>query len=102
MSRAKWFLETRPQFLTLSVALVLHAAALAAWRNAELGTGAINWWHALLAMLALVLMHGAVDALNDWHDYSKTGIDRSVRRTPFSGGSGLVPEGVMSAKEALG
>lgn len=102
MSKSKWFLETRPQFLTLSVALVLHAAALAAWQNAKLGTGAIDWWHALLAMLALALMHGAVDALNDWHDYSKTGIDRSVRRTPFSGGSGLVPEGVMSANEALG
>lgn len=99
--KSKWFLELRPQFLTLSVVLVLHASALAAWRLAEEGVGPFKWGYALLAMLGLVLMHGAVDALNDWHDYAKSGIDREIRQTPFSGGSGLLPAGVMSANGAL-
>jgi 1,4-dihydroxy-2-naphthoate octaprenyltransferase len=99
--KSKWVLETRPQFLTLSVALVLHGSALAAWQIAEQGGGPFRWGHALLAMVALVLMHGAVDALNDWHDYAKSGIDREIRQTPFSGGSGLVPAGVLSPTGAL-
>ena len=99
--KSKWVLETRPQFLTLSVALALHGSALAAWKITEKGTGSFNWLHAFLAMVALVLMHGAVDALNDWHDYAKSGIDKEIRQTPFSGGSGLVPAGVMTARGAL-
>ena len=98
MSKAKlYFLETRPQFLLLSVALVLHGAALAAWRV----PGSFNLLNMLLAMVGLALIHGSVDALNDWHDYSQSGIDRATRQTPFSGGSGLVPTGKLTAVDAL-
>jgi len=83
------------------VTLVLHGSALAAWQIAEQGGGTFHWGYAVLAMVALVLMHGAVDALNDWHDYAKSGIDREIRQTPFSGGSGLVPSGVLSPTGAL-
>ena len=66
MSKAKlYFLETRPQFLLLSVALVLHGSALAAWRV----PGSLNLLNMLLAMVGLALINGSVDALNDWHDY---------------------------------
>lgn len=98
MSKAKlYFLETRPQFLLLSVALVLHGSALAAWRV----PGSFNLLNMLLAMVGLALIHGSVDALNDWHDYSRSGIDRATRQTPFSGGSGLVPTGKLTARDAL-
>jgi 1,4-dihydroxy-2-naphthoate octaprenyltransferase len=97
VSKAKlYFLETRPQFLLLSVVLVLHAAALAAWK-----TGKFDLVNMLLAMVGLALIHGSVDALNDWHDYDKTGIDKATRQTPFSGGSGLIPTGKLTAKDAL-
>ncbi|MDY0088598.1 MAG: prenyltransferase, partial [Coriobacteriia bacterium] len=99
---SKWFLQTRPQFLLLSVALAFHGSALAAWQLAERQAGSIDWVHSILAMLALTLMHGAVDALNDWHDYARTGIDKEVRKTPFSGGGGLMTAGVMSPRGALG
>ena len=89
-------LETRPQFLVLSVLLVLHAAALAAARG-----HAVDWFHVMLAMAGLVLLHASVNVLNDWHDYARTGIDLKVRRTPFSGGSGLLPTGRISAGGAL-
>lgn len=88
----KWVLELRPQFLILSVLLTAHATALAFWK-----TGEVNLVHALLAMVGLVLIHGSVNALNDWHDYEKTGIDKEIRQTPFSGGSGLVPSGKLSS-----
>lgn len=95
MSSAKWFMETRPQFLLLSVVLVGHGAMLALWQ------GSFSWTRMLLAAVALLLMHASVNVLNDWHDYSRTGIDKRTRRTPFSGGSGLLPAGVMTAKGAL-
>lgn len=92
----KWVLETRPQFLILSVLLVAHGTMLALWQH-----GTVSWVDALLAMASLVLLHGSVNALNDWHDYEKSGIDKVVRQTPFSGGSGLVPTGVLTAQGAL-
>jgi len=88
-------METRPQFLLLSVVLVGHGAMLALWQ------GSFSWTRMLLAAVALLLMHASVNVLNDWHDYSRTGIDKQTRRTPFSGGSGLLPAGVMTAKGAL-
>lgn len=95
MSKTPWVLETRPQFLLLAVLLVAHGSALAALQ------GSINWLHALLAAVGLVLMHGSVNALNDWHDWDKTGIDKQTPRTPFSGGSGLIPAGRITARQAL-
>jgi 1,4-dihydroxy-2-naphthoate octaprenyltransferase len=103
VSKAKlYFLETRPQFLLLSVALVLHGSALAAWTlSGEGKLGSFNVLYMLLAMVGLALIHGSVDALNDWHDYDKSGIDKATRQTPFSGGSGLVPTGKLTARDAL-
>jgi 1,4-dihydroxy-2-naphthoate octaprenyltransferase len=95
VSKTPWVQETRPQFLLLAVMLVAHASALAAWQ------GSFDLVRALLAGVALVLMHGSVNALNDWHDWHKTGIDKATPRTPFSGGSGLIPAGRITAQQAL-
>ncbi|MFZ2446555.1 MAG: prenyltransferase [Syntrophobacteraceae bacterium] len=89
-----WFKETRPQFLLLSVALTFLGTAIA-WCY-----GSINLGYALLAGLGLVLTHGSSNAINDYFDY-KSGIDLNVTRTPFSGGSGLVPEGKLPLRHAL-
>lgn len=92
---ALWIKETRPQFLILSVVLTFLGTAIA-WYY-----GSFNIWYALLAGLGLTLTHGSVNAINDYFDY-KSGIDLNVKRTPFSGGSGLVPEGKLALKQALG
>ncbi|MEA5076228.1 MAG: prenyltransferase [Coriobacteriia bacterium] len=91
----KYVLETRPQFLTLAAVLVLHGSALAAWH------GSVHIGHSLLAALALILLQGSVNVLNDWHDWSRSGIDHATRQTPFSGGSGLLPRGEMEPGAAL-
>jgi 1,4-dihydroxy-2-naphthoate octaprenyltransferase len=97
VKKSVWFLETRPQFLLLAVLLVLHAAALAFWK-----VGSIDVVRFVLCIVGLVLLHASVNVLNDWHDWEKTGIDKETPRTPFSGGSGLLPAGAMTPKAVLG
>jgi 1,4-dihydroxy-2-naphthoate polyprenyltransferase len=89
-----WFKETRPQFLFLSVVLTFLGTAIA-WYY-----GSFNLGYALLAGFGLVLTHGSANAINDYFDY-RSGIDLNVQRTPFSGGSGLVPDGKLPLKHAL-
>ena len=79
-----WFLETRPQFLLLSVVLAFLGTCIA-WYD-----GAFHLGHAILAFVGLLLCHISVNVLNDYYDY-KSGIDLKTRRTPFSGGSGFLP-----------
>lgn len=89
-----WFKETRPQFLFLSIVLTFLGTAIA-WYY-----GSINLGYALLAGFGLLLTHGSSNAINDYFDY-RSGIDLNVKRTPFSGGSGLIPEGKLPLYQAL-
>jgi 1,4-dihydroxy-2-naphthoate octaprenyltransferase len=86
-----WLLETRPQFLLLSVVLVLLGTAIA-WHE-----GCFDLFKFVLTMLGLVLAHSSVNILNDYFDY-KSGIDLETNRTPFSGGSGILPAGLLKPK----
>jgi len=93
MKLKTWFLETRPQFLLLSVVLAFLGTCIA-W------DGAVHLGYALLAFIGLLLCHISVNTLNDYFDY-KSGIDLEVRRTPFSGGSGILPPSLLSPKQVL-
>ena len=95
MKRLKfWFFETRPQFLTLSVVLAFLGTTIA-WHE-----GYFNLGHALLASIGLVFAHVSVNTLNDYFDY-RSGIDLKTRRTPFSGGSGILPAGQLRPQDVL-
>jgi 1,4-dihydroxy-2-naphthoate octaprenyltransferase len=94
MSLKAMFLETRPQFLLLSPILVFLGMAIALYN------GSFNLVYFLLSIVGLTLLHASVNTLNDYSDF-KTGIDLKVNRTPFSGGSGLLPTGVLPPKMAL-
>ncbi len=94
MKLKAYFLETRPQFLTLSVVLAFLGTAIA-WYD-----GHFNFGHALLAGIGLVLAHASVNILNDYFDY-RSGIDLATRRTPFSGGSGILPAGLLRPRGVL-
>jgi len=86
-----WLLETRPQFLLLSVVLVLLGTAIA-WHE-----GCFDLLKFVLTLIGLVLAHSSVNILNDYFDY-KSGIDLETNRTPFSGGSGILPAGLLKPK----
>lgn len=79
-----WFFETRPNFLLLSVVLIFLSTCVA-WHD-----GFFNLGYALLTFIGLLLLHISTNTLNDYFDY-KSGIDLATRRTPFSGGSGVLP-----------
>jgi len=90
-----WFAETRPQFLTLSIVLAFLGTVIA-WYD-----GYFHLGHALLAGIGLVFAHISVNTLNDYFDY-RSGIDLAARRTPFSGGSGILPAGSLRPGQVLG
>ncbi len=83
----------RAPFLLLSVTLVACGAAAGAY------TGAFSWFHTLLALVGLVCLHASVNALNEASDM-RTGIDLRTSRTPFSGGSGTLPAGLLTPGQA--
>jgi 1,4-dihydroxy-2-naphthoate octaprenyltransferase len=89
-----WFLETRPQFLILSVVLAFLGTSIA-WYD-----GYFHLGYALLAGLGLLLTHISVNTLNDYFDY-RSGVDLATRRTPFSGGSGILPAALLSPKQVF-
>jgi len=87
--------ETRPQFIILSVACVLAAAGAAYWK-----AGSINLVYLALTMAGAMSAHASVNILNDYSDY-KSGLDNMTPKTPFSGGSGILPKKLMSPRAAL-
>ena len=94
-----WFAETRPQFLFLSVVLAFLGSCIAWYEFKEFG-GTFHLGYALLAFFGLLLCHISVNVLNDYFDY-KSGIDLEVRRTPFSGGSGILPAALLKPRQVL-
>ena len=89
------FLETRPQYLLLSVLLVILSGCLAHYY------GAFAWGRFWLCLIGLVLLHISTNVLNDYFDY-RSGIDLETRRTPFNGGSGLLRQGLLTPRQTLG
>lgn len=94
MTIKAYFLETRPQFLLLSLILAVLGTGMA------LANGYFNITHAVLAFLGLLLLHISVNTLNDYFDF-KSGVDLATQRTPFSGGSGFLPNKIMTPKAVL-
>ena len=84
----------RAPFLLLPVTLVICGAGAAAYE------GNAYWIPTLLALVGLVAVHIAVNALNEWSDMRR-GIDLKTVRTPFSGGSGTLPAGKAPVEAAL-
>lgn len=89
MGFVTWFKETRPQFLLLSLVLVPLGTSVAVY------DGVFNVLHFILALIGLVLMHISVNVLNDYFDY-KSGLDLMTVATPFSGGSKILPAGMLN------
>lgn len=76
----------RPPFLILAPACALLGAGTAYW-----STGQINWLHLALIVVGAVAAHISVNAFNEYYDF-KNGLDGRTHPTPFSGGSGTLPQ----------
>ena len=89
-----WLTLPRFQFLPLTVIMVSLGTAIAAYE------GYFHLGHFLLAMIGSILVHMTVNIINDYHDYVD-GIDLNTQRTPFSGGSGVLPLNLLKPKQAF-
>ena len=87
-----WFAETRPQFLLLVPVCVFVGIAAAVYQLHSL-----NAVHFVLAFVGGLLAHISVNVLNDYFDY-RSGIDLHTKRTPFSGGSGILPASLLNPR----
>lgn len=94
-----WWGPARVPFLLLTPACMALGVACC-WWLARQGGGALAWPDALLAVLGALAAHVSVNALNEYVDF-KSGLDALTQRTPFSGGSGVLPARPELAQAAL-
>ena len=87
-----WLRAIRIRFLLASVIAVSNGLAIAYWKN-----GTIDPIYAILTYIGVVFLHASVDLLNDYWDH-KRGIDSATRRTKFSGGTGVLPENLLTPR----
>jgi 1,4-dihydroxy-2-naphthoate octaprenyltransferase len=87
-----WLRAIRIRFLLASVIAVSNGLAIAYWKYAN-----IDPLYALLTYVGVVFLHASVDLLNDYWDH-KRGIDSVTKRTKFSGGTGVLPENLLTPR----
>jgi 1,4-dihydroxy-2-naphthoate octaprenyltransferase len=87
MKNFKFLLDPiRLPFLILTPACVLLGLATAFMTSRQ-----INWFHLILVLIGAISAHISVNVFNEYFDF-KSGLDAKTTRTPFSGGSGRLPE----------
>jgi len=85
----------RPSFLILTLACVFLGVCT------SIATGAaVNNATLALTFIGAMAAHISVNMLNEYHDFN-SGLDLKTNRTPFSGGSGALPNNPSSAKLVL-
>ena len=87
-----WLRAIRIRFLLASVIAVSNGLAVAYWKYAT-----IDPLYAALTYIGVVFLHASVDLLNDYWDH-KRGIDSATKRTKFSGGTGVLPENLLTPR----
>ena len=93
----RYFLATRPPFLTVSFFAALIGVATAYFDGV-----AISVETAVVSVVFALVAHAAVNVLNDYYD-EMNGTDRlnTDRLFPFTGGSRFIQNGVISARSML-
>jgi 1,4-dihydroxy-2-naphthoate polyprenyltransferase len=89
---SSWLRAIRIRFLLASVIAVSNGLVIAYWKYAI-----IDPLYAVLTYVGVVFLHASVDLLNDYWDH-KRGIDSATVRTRFSGGTGVLPENLLTPR----
>ena len=84
-----WLRVIRVRFLLASIIAVSVGLSLNWWQNSTL-----DFLDAILTFAGVMALHASVDLLNDFWDF-KRGIDTKTKRTKMSGGTGVLPEGLL-------
>lgn len=88
-----WLRVIRIRFLLSSVIAVSVGLAISWWQINQ-----IDFLHAILTFGGVLALHASVDLLNDYWDF-KRGIDLQTQRTKISGGTGVLPEGLLEPSQ---
>jgi 1,4-dihydroxy-2-naphthoate octaprenyltransferase len=89
---SSWLRAIRIRFLLASVIAVSNGLAIAYWKY-----GIIDPLYAVFTYIGVIFLHASVDLLNDYWDH-KRGIDSATKRTKFSGGTGVLPEKLLTPR----
>jgi len=89
---SSWLRAIRIRFLLASVIAVSTGLTISYWKS-----GHVDPLYAGLTYLGVGFLHASVDLLNDYWDH-KRGIDSATTRTKFSGGTGVLPENILTPK----
>ncbi len=84
-----WLRVIRVRFLLASVIAVSVGLSINWWQNTS-----IDVFDSILIFAGVMALHASVDLLNDFWDF-KRGIDTKTKRTKMSGGTGVLPEGLL-------
>lgn len=88
-----WLRIIRVRFLLSSIIAVCLGLAINWWQHQT-----IDIFNAVLTFAGVMALHASVDLLNDYWDF-KRNIDTKTKPTKFSGGTGVLPEGLLKPKE---
>src|SRR5919112_741436 len=91
---AIWLRAIRFKFLTASAIAVSNGLVLSYWYQSN----SFNIFYAALTYIGIFCLHSSVDLFNDYWDF-KRGIDLLTKKTRFSGGTGVLPEGLLKPRE---
>ncbi len=84
-----WLRVIRVRFLLASVIAVSVGLSVHWWQF-----GTLNVVDAIIVMAGILALHASIDLLNDYWDF-KRGIDTVTKQTGMSGGTGVLPEGLL-------
>lgn len=88
---------TRPPFILATVMPILLGLTFSVYQNHTL-----HWFAAALTLLAGMLLHAAVNVLNDYYDALNGTDDLNTERVfPFTGGSRFIQNGVLTQQQTL-
>lgn len=88
-----WIRVIRIRFLLSSVVAVSVGLVISWWHF-----GQIDIMYSIMTVSGVIALHASVDLLNDYWDF-KRGIDTQTQRTKMSGGTGVLPEGLLQPKQ---
>lgn len=84
-----WFRVIRVRFLLASIIAVSVGLSLNWWQYSS-----VDLLDMILTFAGVLALHASVDLLNDFWDF-KRGIDTKTTKTKMSGGTGVLPEGLL-------
>ena len=90
MSPYVWLRAIRVKFLLSSVISATLGGIISLYTHHT-----VDLLDLLLVIFGVMALHASVDLLNDYRDY-KRGIDTKTKKTGMSGGTGVLPEGLLA------